>query len=302
MLIFKETLYMSTAKAIKGYIYVIASAIIYGFMPLLAKLIYQNGVNPMTLVLLRNLLSIPVIALMAGVKKESLVIKMSHVPPLAVTTLFGACLTSVLLFTAYQYIDTGTATVFHFIYPAFVVLLEAFVLKKGVTKGNLAGLLLCVIGICMFYTPGKELNVTGSVIALLSGVTYAVYVMFITVLKGKGLSQSAVNFYLSLFSSVILFVICCTGGFLSLPINFKGWIYTFAFAAIINAGAVSLFQHGTFIIGGQRSSILSTFEPAVSVLVGWAILKESLTVASIVGVVFVIASVFVILNNKNKEM
>ena len=221
----------------------------------------------------------------------------SHVPSLAVTTVFGACLTSILLFTSYQHIDTGTATVFHFVYPAFVLLIEAVILKKGVTKNNLLGLMLCIIGICLFYTPGKEINITGSAIALLSGVTYAIYIVLLTVVRKKGVPEIAVNFYLSLFCSVIMLAICCIYGNLALPYSLKGWIYALLFATIINAGAVTLFQHGTFVIGGQKSSILSTFEPAVSVLAGWAILKESLTVASLIGVVFVLASVFIILKN-----
>ncbi len=290
---------MSTSRTIRGYIFVITSSIIYGFMPLMAKLIYENGVNPLTLVLLRNLLSLPAIAVIAGIKKETLSIKKNHILPLTITTFFGACLTSVLLFTSYQHIDTGTATVFHFVYPAFVMLLEAFVLKKVVTRNNLVGLMLCIIGICLFYTPGKEINFTGSAIALLSGVTYAIYIMFLTILRKKEVPEIAVNFYLSLFCSVIMLTLCCLSGKLSLPHDLTGWIYTFLFATIINAGAVTLFQHGTFVIGGQRSSILSTFEPAVSVLVGYAILNEKLTMASLAGVLFVLTSVFVILKNKN---
>ena len=50
---------------LKGYLFIIASAVIFGTMPLMASGIYDQGVNPMTLVLLRNLLSLPVLALMA---------------------------------------------------------------------------------------------------------------------------------------------------------------------------------------------------------------------------------------------
>ena len=206
-----------------------------------------------------------------------------------------------LLFTSYQHIDTGTATVFHFVYPAVVMLIEILIMRKGVSRNNLIGLILCIFGICLFYTPGKQLNFAGSSIALLSGVTYAIYIIFISVLRKKGLSETAVNFYLSLFCSVIMFFVCSLSGSMALPIGLKGWVLTFIFAVIINAGAVTLFQYGTFIIGGQRSSILSTFEPAVSVLVGWAILNEKLTIASLIGVCFVLASVFVILKNKYTE-
>ena len=56
---------MNIGKLIKGYIAVILSAVLYGCMPLMAKYIYAEGVNPMTLVFLRNFLALPVIAAMA---------------------------------------------------------------------------------------------------------------------------------------------------------------------------------------------------------------------------------------------
>ncbi len=41
---------MKKKSLIKGYIFVIMSALIFGLMPLMAKFIYAEGVNPPTLV------------------------------------------------------------------------------------------------------------------------------------------------------------------------------------------------------------------------------------------------------------
>ena len=45
---------MNIGKMIRGYIAVIASAVLYGCMPLMAKIIKADGVTPLTLVFLRN--------------------------------------------------------------------------------------------------------------------------------------------------------------------------------------------------------------------------------------------------------
>ena len=42
-----------------GYLCVILSAVIFGCMPLGANFLYAQGVTPMSLVFLRNLLSLP---------------------------------------------------------------------------------------------------------------------------------------------------------------------------------------------------------------------------------------------------
>ena len=44
-------------RLLKGYILTIISAVIYGFMPLMAKSIYAEGVNALSLVFLRNALA-----------------------------------------------------------------------------------------------------------------------------------------------------------------------------------------------------------------------------------------------------
>ena len=48
-----------------GYLFAIISAVIYGSMPLMAKYIYADGVTPMTLVFLRNALSIVPLGILA---------------------------------------------------------------------------------------------------------------------------------------------------------------------------------------------------------------------------------------------
>ena len=168
---------MNVGKLIKGYIAVILSAVLYGCMPLMAKYIYAEGVNPMTLVFLRNFVALPVIAAMAYGQCKTLKIPMKLLGSVSFTALFGSCITPVLLFASYLYIDGGTATVIHFIYPAIVVL-ASFLLKKDKPNwGNVTSVILCFGGICLFYNPGAPLDWRGLVLAAVSGFPYATYVL-----------------------------------------------------------------------------------------------------------------------------
>jgi drug/metabolite transporter (DMT)-like permease len=65
---------------LKGYIFAIFSAVIYGCMPLMAKYIYDDGVNPFTLVFLRNFFSLIPLALLALREKKSLRIDAKSLP------------------------------------------------------------------------------------------------------------------------------------------------------------------------------------------------------------------------------
>ena len=52
-------------KTLKGCIFAVISAVIYGCMPLMAKYIYADGVTPLTLVFLRNLFALIPLAVLA---------------------------------------------------------------------------------------------------------------------------------------------------------------------------------------------------------------------------------------------
>ena len=79
-------------------------------MPLMARYIYADGVSPSTLVFLRNFLALPSLALLAYIQRKSLKVPVKALAPITALSFFGCCLTPILLFTAYNYIASGTAT------------------------------------------------------------------------------------------------------------------------------------------------------------------------------------------------
>ena len=96
-----------------GYLCVILSAVIFGCMPLGAAVLYAEGVTPASLVLLRNCLSLPLLALLAH-RSGGLHISRGALREVALASVVGASLTPVLLFTSYRYLASGTAAVFSF--------------------------------------------------------------------------------------------------------------------------------------------------------------------------------------------
>ena len=93
-------------NTVKGYIFAILSAVIYGCMPLMASYIYADGVNPFTLVFLRNCFSIPVLGFIAYMKKGSLKIPVKMLPRISLIAVLGCCMTPILLFSSYRFIPS----------------------------------------------------------------------------------------------------------------------------------------------------------------------------------------------------
>lgn len=277
-------------KTVRGYIFAILSAVIFGCMPLMARYIYADGVSPSTLVFLRNFLALPSLAVLAYLQRKSLKVPAKALAPIAAISFFGCCLTPILLFTAYNYIASGTATVFHFIYPAVVVLSGILFLKKKAKAEALISVGLCIIGVALFYDPAQPINLAGSALALGSGITFALYVLLLAGFRHREISGFLFSFYVAAASAVIAFIICIVTGQLALPQTVTGWGLCLLFALAVTTGAVFLFQRGTFLIGGEKTSILSTLEPITSVVVGIVVFHEKATFKSVLGAVLVISA------------
>ena len=127
------------------------------------------------------------------------------------------------------------------------------------------------------------------------------YVVLLANFKRKELSGWVLSFYISLICSVLLLVVCLATDKLALPQSFMGWGLSIIFAVAINVGAVVLFQGGTRIVGGEKASILSTFEPITSVLVGILVFNEAMSWRAAIGTALVVAASVLITVFDKKE-
>lgn len=292
---------MKRNNILYGYIFAILSAVIFGLMPLMTQYIKAEGVNSVSLVFWRNIFSVPMLLVLALRTKEPLKTDLKTFGKISLVAIMGCCLTPLLLFESYGHIASGTATVIHFIYPAVVVVGEFIFFKSKMKAGQILSVILCIIGIALFYNPEDKLNPTGSFYALLSGFTYATYVISLSLIKKKQMPVFKLSFYVASICSVIMLCVCILTKQLTFPTSVFGWALTIFFAFALNVGAVVLFQRGTFLIGGGKTSVLSTLEPVTSVLAGALVFQEKLNTMTIIGTILVISASILIASGDLKK-
>ncbi len=292
---------MKKSAVFKGYCLVIVSAFLFGCMPLITKNIYAEGVNSLSVVFLRNVLSIPVLGALTLWKDHTLRIPTKALLPIAAIGLTGCCITPFLLFTSYNFLASGTATVLHFIYPSVVVLASIFFLKKKPHIGSIISVVICAVGIGLFYDPSTPLDPFGALLALVSGITYAAYVVLLSACNLHGVKGFRLAFYLSVICSVAILPVFLISGGITFPTSIVGWLLCLLLAVIINVGAVILFQQGTLLIGGERAAILSTVEPITGVFIGAVAFHEIIGVRSAIGSALVIAASILIAVSDMKD-
>lgn len=199
--------------------------------------------------------------------------------------------------------STSTATVFHFVYPSLVVIIGMIFFKKKLPLGTIISIIMCFIGICLFYNPNIPFSIQGSMLSLSSAVTFATYVVLLSNYKSDTVTGLLLSFYIAIISSIITFIICITTNSLALPKSLIGWTLCLLFAFFVTTLALVFFQQGAFIIGGEKTSILSALEPITGVIVGITVFNESINLSVVIGSVLVVgASIIIAISDiKNKN-
>lgn len=286
----------------RGYAFVICSAAIYGCMPLGAELLYTKGLTPLSLVFYRNVLGLLPLACLAKMRGENLRLSFSELWKVGLLGLLNGCITPILLYSAYQHMSSGSATVFHYIYPSVVILGGVLLFGEKVRKKESIGVLLCMMGILFFQDPGGDVSVLGGILALLSGVSYGFYILLLPKYNLTNISCVKLSFWMAAICAVTTLPICFLLNQFFVPTDFSSWSICVLFSLLLCVGAVILLQRGIFLIGGQRAAIMSTLEPVISILIGIAIFGDQLTVRTCIGSIIVIASAgFLAIFDSQKE-
>src|SRR2546428_9355625 len=95
-------------------------------------------------------------------------------------------------------------------------------------------------------------------------------------------------------AAIAFCVIAAFTGELALPVTGQGWAVGFAIALIPTMVAISLFLAGLPRIGAARSSLLSTWEPVVTVLLAVVLLAARLSLVQVLGGVLALLAVAVV--------
>jgi len=281
---------------------VILSAVLFGTMPLMAKRAFALGSNAYTTAFGRFATG----AVIAGVAillhpKQTIRINKKQFRALLLLSLFYAA-TPVLLYSSYQSIDSGLASMLHFTYPIAVMLLSAILFRERVGRRELLCAILCMSGVLLLYTPGSKTDVTGMVIAALSGLVYAGYFVALGKSGLKGLSVLTMTFWLSLLSAAEIFAFSLCTGNLALDLPKEVWLPYLGLGLFATVLALALFQIGVFLCGPVKASLLSTFEPLTGVVIGILVFHETLTVKSACGLLLILLAVILLALPAEKQV
>ena len=278
----------------KGFLATIISATFFGFMPLMVKVICSCGGNTLAAAFYRFLLSLPALYIYLRLKKIPLDLSKRELKDIAIITVFGYGGTTVLLFSSYAYIPLGMATTIHFTYPVFTILGCLIFLHEKVIPAKLFAVVLSFGGILFFYNGDGSVSALGMAIAFISGMTYAFYTIYLGKSSLKDMPTMKLIFYLNIAGAIMMFLMSLVTGDFTVNLTLTGWIVATFMAVSGTFIGVLGYQTGVKCIGPQNTSILSTFEPITSVIVGVLVYNEGFYLRTLCGCLCILSSVIIV--------
>lgn len=289
---------------LKGYLWGAIGGATYGMNPLFTLPLYQEGMNPISVLFFRYLFAIPILALMMKVTQVDFKISRKEIPPLVfMGIMFSLC--SLTLFQSYNYMDAGIASTILFLYPIIVALIMTFIFKEKISFITILCLLMATIGIGLLYKgeDGATLSIIGTILVIISALTYAIYIVGINRTRLKEMNTIKVTFYVLLFGWFLFAVQCFTNYGIQTPPTEKWYLWGNLLALGLLPTAISLLTTTIAIqlIGSTPTAILGALEPATAIFFGITVFNETLTIRETCGLVLIIAAVCIVVVARNKK-
>ena len=276
---------------------VLAGASLWGLIGLFNRTLMGAGLSPRSIVLVRNLGGLAVLALVLLVWKRDAF----RVSPRHLGWFFGTGVVSVLLFTwcyfsCQERCSLAVAAILLYTSPAFVVALSALLWREKLTRRKLAALGL-TFGGCVLVTGalggGARITPEGFLLGLGAGFFYALYSIF---------GRYALARYGPYTVTLYTFLFAGAGALVFLdPAELETAAGTAgALPAALGLVVVStvlpylLYTAGLARVESGRAAILASVEPVVAALVGTLAFHEPMSPWVGLGILCVLGAVLLL--------
>lgn len=288
---------------LKGAAFGILAAVSYGTNPLGALFLYEDGINPDSVLFHRFLIAVILLGVIMVVQKQSFKVTKKELLVVGILgVLFAA--SSLGLFVSFKYIDAGIASTILFIYPVIVAVIMAVFFKEKISFVTVASILLALVGIVLLYGGGTggNLNTWGVILVLSASLTYALYIIFVNKADLRILDLK-LTFYVLVFCTMAVFVhsLVSENSHLQLLTTPKMWLWALMLALVPTVVSLLLMVKAIRLIGSTPTAIMGALEPLTAVVIGVAVFGEAMTTQLIVGILLILAGVVLIVAGKTRR-
>ena len=292
------------ALPLAGFLITLLGAVLFSTKAIFVKLAFgATHTDALTLLTLRMVCALPFYATVAFVvssKKTNVRLTRAQWGLVILLGMLGYYVSSLLDFTGLQYVSAGLERLLLFLYPSFVVFVNALVFKQRITGGQKGALLLTYLGIALAYAGELALDASrpgvywGSFLVVLCAGTYSLYI------AGSGkliplVGATKFTAYAMLAATAGIFAHFALAGNGQLLTAGRGlWGYGLLLAGFSTVLPSFLISQGLKRIGANNVAIISGIGPISTIAQAYFFLREPIFAAQIGGTVLVVAGVLLL--------
>ncbi len=280
-------------------------AILFSGKAIVAKLLYRYGIDAVTLIALRMLLSVPFfLAIAIWTWRRQPALTRHDLLKIIGLGLIGYYLSSFLDFLGLQYISAGLERLILFLTPSFVLLLSVWWFKREVTRREWLSLAVAYSGIALVFWHdvhmGGDKVPLGAALVFCSAFSYAVYLILSgELLKRVGtLRLVALAMTVSSIACIVQYAVLKP-----LPSLFEQmlpvWGLSLINATLCTVFPVFLTMMGVARIGAGSASQAGMIGPVSTLFLGFWLLSEPVTALQLAGAALVMVGMFILSTKKS---
>ena len=263
----------------KGYINAVFAAISYGTNPLFALPMFSQGIGVNSVLFYRYLFAVIVYGLWLNLYKH---------------TSFKISLKELFILFVFGII---------FSLSLIVALISRIIFKEHLPQIIWLALCFVILGITLLYGGNtSSLNIKGVILALLSALFYAIYMVGIKHTSTiRHIKPDKLTFYVMLFGlSVYIWNLkFCTE--LQQLNNWFSLVCAFGLAVFPTIISLETITFGIKLIGATKTAIIGALEPLTALFFGVLLFGETLTFKIFCGIGLILSGVIIVILHKNKN-
>src|SRR4051794_34933081 len=281
---------MDAARHTRGVTLCVLSACGFGAMAIFAKYAYNAGFDAVSLLAVRFVLAAAVFWAIVAVRRSPFPPRRVALTGLALGGL-GYATQAGLFFGALERIDASLTSLLLYTYPAWVTLAAFALGRERPTRRRLVALGLSSLGLVIVLTgaASDDFDTTAAIMGIGAALAYTAYIL-VADRTGVEMPPLELSALVCAGAASTFTVVGLASGKLDFGFDAEGWLWLAAIALVSTALPISTFFAGMARVGPSTASILSTFEPVVTVTLAYLAFSERLSAAQLGGAALVLAA------------
>jgi len=274
-----------------GIALVLVSATAFGTNAIFGKLAYAAGLGTSQTLAFRFLLgALGMWALAIALRQNPLRFPRKRLLTLLALGAVFYTAQSFSYFTALRTLPASLVVLIAYIYPSQVVIVGWLFLHRRISLWAAVTLVASFTGVLLLLGGAQMQLSWGLVFAVAAPTVYTSYILVGETVMSDVPAVGASAVIIS-GAAVMFAIIAGLGGELRLPATAGGWAVAFGIALIPTMIAISTFLAGLPRIGAARSSLISTWEPVVTIFLAVILFHDSFTALQVLGGVLILGAV-----------